>query len=241
MRLPEAIVSERDSRIYNAKMAGMNYREIAAAFNIAPSTAHAGYLREIRRRAKVGRETVQDDVWLHLDQLDRLIARLWPMTQKRTITQQDSAGNEVEIEVPPSLDAVDRVTRILAQKAKIMGYEKDVIMLQSVSEVGPNIGGEMSQGERTSEQLGKELIGELVKHNIISGDVTRIIDRFVSDKDPVDAEVISDSFDLFELESGGSEEVPPPWVTDDEDEYIPGSWVPDEMEDGDSIDKGHSR
>ena len=244
MKLPAAIVSERDARIFNMKQGGATYRQIGAALGISQTTAHAGYMRELKRKAKFGSDSAHDSVWAHLEQLDTLIQQLWPMTKPHEVEAVDSMGNTIKVKMPPSMDAIDRVGKLLQAKAKIMGYEKDVMILQNANASGGpeiNAGGEM--GELTPERAAKQFATELLKHGVFSGPVAETVEKMLAkgDKpDIVDAEIISDSFDTLELESG-DERIPPPWQEDDEDEYIPGAWLPDDMPDGNDMHGGTDR
>ncbi len=238
MRLPQKIVAQRDNQIYEAKMMGMSYRQIADAFSISPSTAHSAYMRAQKTRAKMGQAEAVDSVWTHVDQLDRLVFSLTPMTRPHVVETESGA----EIQVPPDMDAINTLLKVLAQKAKIMGYEKDVITLQMAGQQSaPGIGGgSKSSAELTPEQLAKELGAEMLKAGVLSGPIARVLEQAIVDSsktdDEFEVEVLEDSNDQLQLATGfvaEESDVPPPWVDDEDAEYIPGSWMPDDPQSGD--------
>lgn len=235
MRLPEAVLSERDAAFYQARMQGHSFRVIAKANNVSVGTAHAGFIRHQKRQAKLGAAASKDAVWLALDQYDALIAQLWPMTRTRKI-QIDTEDGMREIEVGPSMDAVDRVHKLLASKHKILGLEKDVLQLTVGGDSGPGLGSSKDAIEATPEVMAKEFAAELIKHRVIAGPLVETIEKMLSTAnrgDIIEAEVIEDTQDQLAIGSG-EENIPPAWIDDDEDEYIPGSWIPDDMDDGET-------
>jgi hypothetical protein len=238
MRLPQKIVAQRDAQIYEARKMGMNYRQIADAFSISQSTAHTAYMRSLKRQAQMGQAEAVDSVWTHIDQLDQLIFSLTPMTRPHTVKTESG----VEIEVPPDMDAINTLNKIMTSKAKIMGYEKDIIQLQMGGQTStPGLGkGAKSSAELTSEQLAKELGAEMLKAGVLSGPIAKILEQAIVDSvrkeyDTIDGEVVEDSEDQLQLTTGfvaEKSDIPPPWVDDDDQEYIPGSWIPDDVESG---------
>lgn len=236
MRLPESIISERDARIYEARKSGMSFRQIAAGMNISPSTAHDGYMRFIRKQRTFQDVDAKDALTLQLDQLNTLLSGLWPLTRPHTITNDDGD----EIRVPPSMEAVDRVLKILTQISKLQGIDKDVIQIEN-TKAGPSVGGEMAI-EATPEHMAKELATQLIKNKIISGPMAEMIEKMLAEQNEIiDGEVIEET-DLGAIpalsagyveDSGG--DLPPPWI-DDEEEDIPGAWVPDDAQGGHEVE-----
>ncbi len=231
MRLPQKIVAQRDAQIYEAKKMGMNYRQIADAFQISTSTAHTSYMRSLSRIRTMGQAEAADSVWTYVDQLDQLIFSLTPLTRPHKI--KTDAG--VEIEVPPDMDAINTLMKVYTARAKVMGYEKDVITLQMGQQTGaPGLTeGAKSSAELTPEQLSRELGSEMLKAGVLSGPLAEVLEKALVESltpDTVDGEVVEDSDDVFELTVGEvavESTVPPPWVDDEDIEYIPGAWIPD--------------
>ncbi len=74
----------------------------------------------------------------------------------------------------------------------------------------------------------------MLKAGVIDGPIARVLEKAIRDSvddEIVDAEVIEDSDEMPALEVS-NERIPPPWVEDEDQEYIPGSWIPDDAESG---------
>jgi orotate phosphoribosyltransferase-like protein len=120
MRLPASVVEERDAQIYQAKNRGLSYREIAAKLNISQSTAHAGYLRQQSRLAKLAQEDAVNGIWSHLDKMDALERALWPLAKERKVKIVDPVtGAEAEETLPPDYSAIRELRGILGDLSLI--------------------------------------------------------------------------------------------------------------------------
>lgn len=237
MRLPEAIITERDAQIFSAKVAGASYRQIAKALGIAVSTAHQGYLRELKRHAKLSAESSEHAAELYMEQLDELYRQLWPMTRERTIEIDG-----VDVKLPPDKDAVDRVLKIMGMRAKLQGLDKQIIQIGAGAGSGPALEAGDNGKEITSETMAKDLAKQLIKHGVLEGPVAEMIERALRDQgvslasDIEDAVLISDTDDPVVPPLGvlaaPQGDVPPPWMDDEDLDYVPGSWIPDNIETG---------
>ncbi len=245
MKLPAHIVEERDARIFAAKNRGMSYREIAQAMDISVATAHAGFIRQQNRIGKLAQEDAINGVWSHLEKLDALERPLWPLTKERVVEVDGPNGVPIQVTVPPDMNAIVNINKIMQQRAKIMGWEKEVVINQTVGAGGgngPAIGDANKSGEITTEDLAKELASELFKNDIITGPLREQLEAALQlelQDDIEDAEVLEDTFQ-FELGPANTDDsaLPPAWIDDDDDEYVPGAWVPDDLEDGNTQHEG---
>lgn len=232
MRLPAEIITERDAKIFELKKAGMNFRQIANALGIATSTAYEGYMRESRRTAKMSSEAAFNEIWLQADQLDQLIFNLWPLTRPHKIRTDDGE----EIEVPANMDAIDRVSRLLAQKARLLGIEKQVLQIETNNSSTPDLG-ENAAVEKSPEQMAKELGVAMIQYGVIGGSLKELLESALvgdeakkNDENVIDAEVIEDSDDYTQQKELNI--APPEWVDDEDLDNAGPAWLKDlNMED----------
>lgn len=236
MRIPEAILVERDAQIYRARLAGNDFRTIGKSLNVSASTAHAGYLRELKRRANLGQEEMENAAFKQLDQLDAMLRSIWHMTKER---EMELPGSGEMVTVPPSLDAIDRCQRIIAMQAKILGTDKENLSLGYGGQQ-PAIGNsESGTKEITSETAARELARQMFQNKVLDGPIADVIRRMlaeenIDDADIEDAVVLDDTTGepqrQLPASTGGDE--PPEWLDDDDEAYVPGGWVPTELETG---------
>lgn len=119
-KVPALVISERDAVMYEMKKSGASYRQIAKHFDISESTAHRGVARmQTRISERLALEHTAE-ARMDVERMDDILRSILPMTKQTKIVGPD--GNEIPI--PPSMDAVDRVLKIIAMRSKIMGYDK---------------------------------------------------------------------------------------------------------------------
>lgn len=231
MRITEAFIAERDNRAYELRKAGASYRQIAAALSVSESTAHAAVQRAIK---KINQRFALDhaaELQLEVERLDDLMRQLWPLTRPQEVETGDfdASGNPVKVKIPPNMDAVDRVLKIAAQRAKLLGLDSIKISVDHGGPQAPELGGGQKAIEKTPKEEALTLLKELEKAGIIEGAVSRQIRKQVGAVDEgeiIDAVVVGEDVDLLELESGEAEDEPPPWVEDDDDDEISPPWRP---------------
>lgn len=231
MRLPEAILTERDAQFYQAHMNGASFRQIAKANNVSVSTVHAGFMRHQKRHSKITAEVSRDMTWDHIGQYNSLLMSYLPYTRSRKMEVEGPDGQTTEVELPPSVEYLDRVLKIMAAQEKLMGLGKDVISFQTGGSDGPGIGSGEGSVEATPEQLAREFAAELLKNGVMKGEMADTIEKMMALNDVrevVDAEIIEDE---EQLAIGPSEPEVLEWIEED-DEYVPGGWLPDDMESG---------
>lgn len=221
--LPEAFIADRDQKMFELRKRGANYREIARAFKVSPSTAHAGVHRVLAQISKAMAHEHRDVIFMELERLDDLIKALSPMTraQRMTIDGQD-------IEIPPNLDAIKETRALIAQRAKMMGLETQVIETRTTTldATPPAITSE-TQTPDTPEQLARDMAMEMIESGVVSGQEAELLrtmlQQHVEDPDVVDAELVEPAGPVAELEAGPAALEPPEWI-DFDDEPMP--WDP---------------
>lgn len=216
-----------------ARKAGANYREIARMFDVSPATAHAGVKRALRKEGARYAEEIESIGWLISERYDTLLRDLIPFTKPQKITDPQTGE---EHRVPPSFEAVDRVLKILNEQKKMFGLDKDVISIEGPRQSGPTVGDE-STGEITPEDYATKVLSELIKVGAIGGDDASKLQAMMG-QEIIDAEVIEES-PVAEIAQTSGVEVPslvhqakddaPEWVDEDDEDYQPGNWIPDEM------------
>ena len=226
MRIPEAVVVERDARMFEMRKAGMNYRAIAAASNVSVSTAYSGVNRVMKQ---IGRQLVEDHgdvVRMELERLDTLQRQLWPMTRPHKIV----TGDGEEIEIPPSLDAIDRVLKIMDRRAKLMGLDQAAGLAITMGDGNRNGTPAFGVPEKVSGQISPEsearkLLEVALATGVISAEAlgdAGLAGLGFNPEDIIEAEVVEDSYSAKELEPGAEldeetgEIIPPPWMEDDD-------------------------
>lgn len=241
MRLPQRTIEERDAQIWRYRQQGMSFRQIAAQMSIAPSTAYEGYNRELRRVARTTEANPQAVAVSMLSKFDTLESILWPQARPHKIKLPPDENGEIqEIEVPPNMDAIDRLMKIQTQRAKLLGLEKDVVQIET-TQSRPAVNTEIEAGKgSTSEKEAKELALDLIKYGVLDGKVAKMIESALKDEDIIDVEVIEDSEDLLQLNPVRAEEstqIAPEW--EDEEETQDGWWVAEEIHEhqADLLDK----
>lgn len=240
MRVPETFLIERDAKIYVLRLSGADFRTIAKMLKISPSTAHKGYLRELRRRTQMGSEEAEYAAHKQIDQLDNLMAQLWPLARERKVPIPGSPDEYVTL--PPSMEAIDRILKAITIQAKI--YGTDVRSIPTVTQVGPAIGGATQDMQITAETQAKELVKEYLKVGVMAGEAAELLKKALELEEPdiEDAVVIEDSFDdePLALPESTGDDLPPMWDDGDED-YVVVQWKPDRSIDGSSFKEVDSK
>ena len=121
--LSREFLTERDSRIYALRATGMTVTDIAKQLDISPATVNKAVTRHIRKLNEGQPFNVVEVIIMDLERLDKLQSAIWPMTQHRRIKVQNDDGTEHEITVEPDLRATEQVLKIMAQRAKTLGYD----------------------------------------------------------------------------------------------------------------------
>lgn len=229
MALPEIIVRERDQRMFEMKKAGLSYRKIAEAEKVSPATAHAGVKRIMSELAQQYLEDNKYYIVQFNEELEDMKRNLIKFTRTHKQTFQDDDGVVREQEMPPSLDAVDRVLKIKAMQAKIFGLEKDVVLHASVGQQGaPDLTPEETLSQ-TPEELGRATALEFLKAGVLSGPEAEMLAQLLHNG-AIDVESEEVPSERRALPAGPElqKPQPPEWIDDDERDYMPGSWLPDE-------------
>jgi hypothetical protein len=99
--------AERSAQIMELRREGATYSAIASKIGITTARAHQVVLAELRRAHAAAAEATAAMVALELDRLDALTAACWPLA------------------IEGDLRAVDRVLRIMARRAALLGLDHE--------------------------------------------------------------------------------------------------------------------
>lgn len=123
-----AAIAERRTRVLAMRIEQRPYSEIAAALDIAESTARTDYQRAVEQRRADLDEQRDMAIAIEVAKLDALERECWKVLRaKHIIVQQgkivtDGDGEPLADDAPV-LQAVDRLERIAARRAKLKGYD----------------------------------------------------------------------------------------------------------------------
>lgn len=237
MQLPDLALAERDAKMLEAYKSGFNYREIGRQFNVATSTAHSGVQRALKKEATRYSQDAQNIGWLMYERYETLIKHLIPFTKSQVI-QDPTTGENTR--VPPSYDAVDRLLKVLQAEGRMFGLDKDTIAFEVQPSGSPDVSDGAANAELTPEDFAKQIVTELIKTGAASGEGAELLEQLLGG-DIIDVEVIEedDEEETLALESGPGVpslldrevEEAPEWLDEDEEDYAPGSWIPENMDD----------
>lgn len=179
------VVAERDAIMWEMRKNGMAYRAIAKQCNVSEATAHAGIKRVM---AKMNSRLVIDysaEARFQIETLNDLKSAIMPLTRQHKMTLEDGT----EITIPPSLDAIDRVLKIEAQRAKLLGLEQNSIEVNVNSGNAPAIAGKkVLTTEKTPEMEARELVAIMMESGILDAETLAAFEVL----NVVEAEVIED-------------------------------------------------
>ncbi|MGW8178113.1 MAG: helix-turn-helix transcriptional regulator [bacterium] len=232
MKLPEVVVTERDATMFEMKKQGLTYKQIGRALQVSEKTAYRGCKRisdKIIAQLAVdhGQEFIVD-----LQRIEGMIASFLPLTRGKKIPTPD--GDEVEI--PPNIDAANMVLKLMAQKAKMLGFDSN-----SGGEMNINIGSintavanmpvvssskEDDAVERSPEEEAKHLFQVLKEAGVIDDDAFK--DFVESSAVVIDAEVVDEDGEPAEIDLKELEEIniEAPEFVDEYDDEDEGGWSP---------------
>lgn len=189
MRVPEAVIFDMDNRCFELRKAGLSYSNIAKALSCSQGRAWNGVKRTMERISTRLAEDNRDTHRLELERLDSMLQHLWPLTMERSVRKEDGSG---EIRVPPSMDAVDRVLKIMDRRARLLGLDTQVIQLNAGHGNEITVGVPQKElGEVSPMEESMRLLKLFVDSGVIDPDVMSRIKRETG-LDIVDAEIINE-------------------------------------------------
>jgi hypothetical protein len=190
MRVPEAVIFDMDNRCFELRKAGLSYNNIAKALDCSTGRAWNGVKRTMERISIRLAEDNRDTHRLELERLDSMLQHLWPLTMPRKVRKEDGSG---DIDVPPSMDAVDRVLKIMDRRAKLLGLDTQVIHLNTGRPGEVAVGPAAKElGEITPKEEAMRLMRLFVDTGVMDPAAMAAI-KLSTGLDIVDAEVVSDS------------------------------------------------
>ena len=146
---------------------------------------------------------------LELERLDNLQQAIWPMTQHRREVLPD--GTEVQLE--PDLKAIQQVLSIMDRRTKLLGMDQMNINVQMdvATKQTETIKATLA-GSEQMKQVGPKFDPEAEARQLLalmgsSGVLPEeTVQRILSEKDIIDAEIVEDS-QFIEIEATTSEEI----------------------------------
>lgn len=124
--LSKEFLTERDTRIFKLRQAGVTQSEIAKRFNMSTRAVTNAVRRQLERFSSEALMAYPELLRMELERLDSLQAAIWPMTQHRRVTMDD--GNEVQVE--PDFKAIQQVLAIMDRRTKLLGMEQTNVNVQ---------------------------------------------------------------------------------------------------------------
>lgn len=103
------VARARESTALEMRAGGATYRSIAQELNVSPPAAFKAVTRAISKMVAANNELARNVVELELIRLDRLLFAIWPAATERG-----------------SLEAVDRVLKIMERRSKFLGLDAPV-------------------------------------------------------------------------------------------------------------------
>lgn len=190
MKVPEAVIFDMDNRCFELRKAGLSYNNIAKALDCSVGRAWNGVKRSMDRISTKLAEDNRDTHRLELERLDGMLQHIWPMTMPRKIRKEDGSG---DIDVPPSMDAVDRVLKIMDRRAKLLGLDTQVIHVNTGRPGEVAVGPAAKElGEITPQEEAMRLMRLFVDTGVMDAGAMAAISRSTG-LDIIDAEVVSET------------------------------------------------
>lgn len=211
MGVPEQVVLERDAMMFELRKRGMTYEQIGKAMKVSTKTAHNGVQRMTERILKRMSVDYAGQAALDLERLDSMLANVWDLTKKRKIETPD--GDQVEL--PPSMEAIDRVLKIMDRRAKLLGLDSNPSIDINVNnmQLAPAPGGVPEEATLNKDKKREtiELLRIAESIGVVDEAAVKAILSSIGEKDKeiVDA-------DIVELEPIKELTGPPEWVEEDD-------------------------
>ena len=201
-------LSERDLRIFKLRQAGTSTTEIARRFGISTGAVSKSIQRQLEKMNKETLMAYPEVLRLELERLDNLQQAIWPMTQHRREVLPD--GTEIQLE--PDLKAIQQVLSIMDRRTKLLGMDQMNINVQMdvATKQTETIKATLA-GSEQMKQVGPKFDPEAEARQLLalmgsSGVLPEeTVQKILSEKDIIDAEIIEDS-QLIEIEEASLEE-----------------------------------
>lgn len=179
LNLAESELTALEIRAVQLRMSGLTFNEISNALGYQnPGSAHRVVQRALDRW---GWNTVDEYRKIELQRLDMMTVRLWPQAMGRSAKVED--GVVVDPGVPPDLDAMSQLLRIMERRARLLGLDAPQALDIGITHA------DTQPGEQTVGDYEDYL--QLVSSVIDEGDTSPppVAD---DEGDVIDAEVIED-------------------------------------------------
>ncbi len=99
-------IEARQADVIRLRVAGFNFREIAAELRVSVSTAHADYVEAMKKIRETTRESAEEVRSVELDRLDRMIRAL----ETKAFGDGDTR-------------AIDTLLKVSERRAKLLGLD----------------------------------------------------------------------------------------------------------------------
>jgi hypothetical protein len=195
MRVPAAILIERDDEALRLRRRGYSYPKIARKLDISQSTAHAAVGRALQRYQAEMAEAQGEVLALELQRLDSMWEAIAPFIEPLVIEDEDTGRQKL---VPPDKDMLDRALKIMDRRAKYLGLDKvnlAILWANSAKGGAAALGGDdesEAAATKTAEDEAREMLAFLSEHHLLPRDAFSTIAQQAG-WDVVDADVVEDS------------------------------------------------
>lgn len=202
-------LTERDSRIFKMRQAGMSVAEIGRRFSVTSKVVSLAINRTLEKLNRETHMAYPEVLRMELERLDGLQAAIWPLTQHRKLTLDD--GTEVQVE--PDMKAIQQVLGIMDRRAKLLGMEQSNFNIQmdvnanDAQPIRATIAGQESMRGTIPTFDAESEARELLKIMALSGVLpVETVSQMLGSKAIVDAELVQGENDgQRELESGNGQ------------------------------------
>lgn len=231
MKLPEAVVVERDAKMFELQRRGFTVPQIAAACKVSETTVYNGCKRVMTRIQKRQAVDWSHEMRLDKERLDEMLSNVLPMTRPKKMAVE----GEEDIVIPPSLDAMNTALKIFDRRAKMGGYDNlsiDINVNGGGSGSGaPSLEGEKKTTEVSPVQEVKGLLKTMAEAGVLDESLSAVIQQMMgeAESDIIEAEVVeTEPLAITAHDPSLDEDGPPAFVDDYDDEDLDaGPWSPD--------------
>mgnify|MGYP000034087453 CR=1 FL=1 len=225
MKIPEVAMQERDALMWELRKRGLTYEQIGKTMNVSTKTAHRGVQRmgdKVLNRLATDHKS---QAALDLDRIDGMIRAIEPAAMGR---EKMTDADGVEHTLPVSLEAQDRLLKLMAHRDKLLGLSGAKI---DINVTGPGVimpsneGGpkELSNTEATARDETLDLLRLMTQEGVFDqAMVTEIFSRLGAGE-VIDVAEVDKTEVMLALPSGEEEAAPveaPDWIeVDDSKEW----------------------
>ena len=147
----QALTAERRTQALKLKVAGHTFEHIAETLGYASrGAAYTDIIRALAQRKKDVDDALPQYIALELERLDTLEQEVWAVLNRphQVVSQgrivRDADGEPLADD-GPILDAVDRLLKIQARRARLLGHDAPVKVQQEVTVIDGGVDAEIAR------------------------------------------------------------------------------------------------